>query len=44
MTGHWPFVIAAYGLTAAGTFGLLVQSWLAMRNAERRAATLREGR
>ena len=30
----WPFVIAAYALTALATFGLLGVSWLAMRRAE----------
>ena len=31
----WPFVIAAYGLTLAGTIVLVAASWIAMRKAER---------
>lgn len=34
---HWPFILAAYGLTAAGTLALLVWSWAAMRRAEAEA-------
>lgn len=30
----WPFVIAAYALTALATAALLGHSWLAMRRAE----------
>ena len=30
----WPFVIAAYALTVAGTGGLLLASWRAMTRAE----------
>jgi len=37
---HWPFIIAAYAITAAGTLGLLVVSLIAMRRAERRADAL----
>ncbi|HEY9579331.1 MAG TPA: heme exporter protein CcmD [Rhizorhapis sp.] len=37
---HWPFIIAAYGLTLAGTAVLCLWSWLSMRRAERRAADL----
>lgn len=33
----WPFVIAAYALTFAGTAFLCVVSWRAMAKAERRA-------
>ena len=33
----WPFVIASFGLAFGGMALLLVQSWLAMRAAERRA-------
>lgn len=36
----WPFIIAAYGLMIAGTFGLVGWSWLAMRRAEAEAARL----
>lgn len=35
---QWTFVVAAYALAGAGTFGLLLHSWLAMRAAERRGA------
>ncbi len=31
---QWAFVIAAYGVTAVGTIGLLVASWRSMRGAE----------
>jgi hypothetical protein len=31
---HWPFIIAAYGLTALGTLGVIAWSYLAMRRAE----------
>ena len=34
---HWPFILAAYGLTAAGTLGLVLWSWAAMRRAEAEA-------
>jgi hypothetical protein len=37
----WPFVIAAYGLTGAGTFGLLIWAWQSMRSAEALAASLK---
>lgn len=35
MTSQWHFVIAAYAVTAVGTFGVLLASWSAMRRAER---------
>ena len=38
---HWPFVLAAYGLTGAGTFGLLAWAWLSMRAAEDAAEQLK---
>jgi heme exporter protein CcmD len=38
---HWPFIIAAYGLTFAATLGLVLWSWTAMRRAERAAEELR---
>ncbi|MPT46836.1 MAG: heme exporter protein CcmD [Sphingobium sp.] len=41
---HWPFIMAAYGLTALGVFGLSFASWRAMRSAEARAAALRRNR
>ena len=34
---HWPFILAAYGLTVAGTIGLVLSSWAAMRRAEAEA-------
>jgi hypothetical protein len=37
----WPFVIAAYGLTAIGTLWLTAASYAAMRKAERAAEALR---
>jgi Flp pilus assembly protein CpaB len=40
----WPFVIAAYALTLAGTAGLLAWSWLAMRAAESHADSLKRER
>mgnify|MGYP005828565539 CR=1 FL=1 len=33
---QWDFVIAAYALTAGGTAWLIIQSWVAMRRAEKR--------
>ena len=37
----WPFVIAAYAAAFVGIAGLFVQTYLAMRRAERDAAELR---
>ncbi len=34
---HWPFISAAYALTALGTLGIALWSFIAMRRAERRA-------
>lgn len=31
---HWPFIIAAYGLTGIGTLVLTVWSFVSMRRAE----------
>lgn len=31
---HWPFIIAAYGVTAAATLAVTLWSYLAMRRAE----------
>ncbi|MBU6252656.1 MAG: heme exporter protein CcmD [Alphaproteobacteria bacterium] len=31
---HWPFILAAYGLTGAVTLAVTVWSYLAMRRAE----------
>ena len=36
----WPFVVAAYALALAGTAGLTLWSWLAMRRAEAEADKL----
>jgi len=41
---HWPFILAAYGLTLAGTIGVTWWSWLAMRRAEADAEALRRDR
>lgn len=40
---HWAFVIAAYAVTALGTVGLSLASYLAMRRAEAAAESLRRG-
>jgi hypothetical protein len=40
----WPFVIAAYALTAIGTLGLTLWSFLTMRRAEAEADALRNER
>jgi hypothetical protein len=37
----WPFVIAAYALTLAGTAGLLAWAWASMRSAEAQADSLK---
>ena len=37
---HWPFILAAYGLTAAGTIGLVLSSWAVMRRAEAEAGRI----
>ena len=37
---HWPFIIAAYALTIAGTGLVTLWSWAAMRRAEGDAAKL----
>ena len=39
---HWPFILAAYALTAAAIVGVTLWSWLAMRRAEAEAERLRE--
>jgi hypothetical protein len=41
---HWPFILAAYGLTLAGTLGVTLWSWAAMRRAEAEADALRTDR
>ncbi|MEI9928181.1 MAG: hypothetical protein WDN44_11395 [Sphingomonas sp.] len=40
----WPFVIAAYAVTAAGALALALLSWRAMRRAEAAAESLRKPR
>jgi hypothetical protein len=35
---HWPFIIAAYSITALGTIGVSLWAFLAMRKAETAAA------
>ena len=37
---QWSFIIAAYALTAIGTLGLALASYVAMRRAEAEAAAL----
>jgi heme exporter protein CcmD len=41
---HWPFIIAAYGLTIGTVLVLSVWSYATMRSQERQAADLREAR
>lgn len=41
---HWPFIIAAYVLTALGVVGLSWASWRAMCKAEARAEALKQDR
>ncbi len=41
---HWPFIIAAYALTIAGTLGVTGWTWGAMRRAERLSEQLRRDR
>jgi hypothetical protein len=38
----WPFVIAAYGITALGTVATSIWAWRSARMAEARADALRE--
>jgi hypothetical protein len=38
---HWPFILGAYGFTAAATLALLWHSLAAMRRAEAAAEALR---
>ena len=40
---HWPFILAAYALTLAGTIGVTFWSLVAMRRAEAEANALRRG-
>jgi hypothetical protein len=41
---QWPFVLAAYGLAALATFGLIGWSFLAMRSAEADAEAVKRRR
>ena len=41
---QWSFVIAAYGLAALGTLGLVVSSYLTMRRAEADAEAVKRPR
>lgn len=41
---HWPFVIAAYGVTIVGTIGIVWASYAAMRRAEAQAEALTRDR
>ncbi len=41
---HWPFIIAAYGLSLLGTIGVTLWSWSAMRRAEAEAEAVRRER
>ena len=38
---HWPFVIAAYGVTGGASLGLLLWAWRSMRSAEAEADRLK---
>jgi len=38
----WPFVIAAYALTLAGTAATSIWAWRAAQSAERRAGQMQE--
>ena len=37
---HWPFIIAAYAITIAGTLTIVIVSLAGMRRAERQADAL----
>lgn len=37
---HWPFILAAYGLTLAALGWLVASAWSAMRAAERHVEAL----
>lgn len=41
---HWPFILAAYALTIAGTLGVSLASFAAMRRAEAEADAPRHER
>lgn len=37
---HWPFIVAAYAISIAGTLGVVFVSFAAMRRAEKQADAL----
>ena len=37
---HWPFIIAAYAITLVGAAAITLQSYAAMRRAEKKADSL----
>jgi len=37
---HWPFIVAAYAISIAGTLGVVAASFAAMRRAEKQADAL----
>jgi hypothetical protein len=37
---HWPFILAAYGITLVATIATSVWAWTSARQAEARAAQL----
>lgn len=39
---HWPFIIAAYGITAFGTVVTSIWAWRTAMSAEARADSLRQ--
>ncbi len=41
---QWAFVLAAYGLVALATLGLILWAWLAMRSAEAEAEAVKRRR
>lgn len=41
---HWPFIIGAYGAATVGLGSLVIQSFLAMRRAERQAEQMKAQR
>lgn len=41
---HWPFIIAAYGVTIIGTLGVTIWAYRAMRATEALAERLKDRR
>ena len=39
---HWAFIVASYAITLVGTAGITLASWRRMRDAEKRAAALKD--